>query len=460
MNNIRILNDNALLRTVPTASAASGTYTIDNATKYRKSSSYRSTGTSASIMASWVTPEMISCVAARCNLSSTSTWRVRATTEQQATNLVPGSESFASAAGWSGCALSATSVFYRGTVPYQKIAKAVTAANESRGVNLVGAVAVNTTIVLTIALRADTVSTCNIGLYDNTAASWGLAANGSAVIIEGPGAVVSNGGLATVSGLSTTQDTLLKITRLYVTSCTASVLIYPGATSDTTVGHSILSTRVQGEVNVASSYYPTGNTSATRPVGYIDSWQSYNMDTGSKPASPAPDITLVGWTKAQSANAYAYGGGTYATAWFAPISAYGIRIDITDTGNAQGFVDICQLIVANYWSSTYNFSSVVVSTIDNTVFYRTDAGDQITDMGTIHRKMQFSLDAMPEVDRSYISNALRNSKSQPVFISVYPESGNAAQERDYSILGRRVQDTEMSLQYGYYYSMKGEVEEM
>jgi hypothetical protein len=176
-------------------------------------------------------------------------------------------------------------------------------------------------------------------------------------------------------------------------------------------------------------------------------------------ACPAAAIVLDGWTAAQSASAYAYGGGTWARIWFAPTS--GVKrmvVTITDPNNVQGAVEAAYMVAGLYLSPTYNPSEAPTTYVDSTQIYRTDAGSQKATAGTISQKLAIDLGAMPASDRTLFANLLRNSRARPIFISVFPGIADLELERDNMICGRRMSDSEMAIQYAITYGTKIEVE--
>ncbi len=198
-----------------------------------------------------------------------------------------------------------------------------------------------------------------------------------------------------------------------------------------------------------------------RPAGYIDAWQSYDYDSGLVPACPAPAVKLRGWTAAQAASAYAYGGGTCARHWMpTPALATGMAVDIADPGNLQGYVEAACLVAGPYWSPKYNASGASFTSVDTTELYRNGAGGQGAEAGYTYRKLPVELELMPPSDRAAFVNIVRNSRAYPILISVYPEVADLALERDHMIYGRRVKDSEMSIQYALAYSTTIEVEEI
>lgn len=82
MPNLRMVYDNAVQRATITASSEAGTLLASNLKTQRKSSVWRSVGITATLTATWASPELISMASLPfCNLSSAATIRVRGYTE-------------------------------------------------------------------------------------------------------------------------------------------------------------------------------------------------------------------------------------------------------------------------------------------------------------------------------------------------------------------------------------------
>jgi hypothetical protein len=397
--------------------------------------------------------------------------------EAASTNVVTASGTLTT--GWSGCNITAaTGTTYRAYETYQTISKATTSANESRSQPF-GSISAGTKYTATVALRAGTSTVCGVGLYDTTASgtAWGAAADSVSLILEGPGtAVQGTGGLFTVSNLSATVDTLVQITRNYTAASTGAILLYPGGSTSTTSGASVLVTRVQVEAGaIPSSYIPTTTTSVlrsadvstsavgVRPLGYIDTWQSYTYDSGSVLFSPAPYKILHGLTQTQASSAYAYGGGKYACFWLpSKVAAYGMAVDITDTNNLQGYVEVSRLICGDYWvPSVVDVQGTSLQVVDTSSHIRTDAGDLYTYVGTKHRKQSLSLPSIESTSRKQLWDIMwGNGMSKPIFISTYANNADASLEAAHMLYGKLVTSPVMSTPYFSYAAATIEIEEV
>lgn len=207
-----------------------------------------------------------------------------------------------------------------------------------------------------------------------------------------------------------------------------------------------------------------GNFSPTtmmRVRGYSDAaGTNLLFDTTSVPACPAPAIKLRGWTPAQAAGAYGYGGGAWARSYFASWSVQRLVIDLVDTANLQGRIEAAWGVIGAYWSPSRTVSNAPWTLVDSSSHYRTDAGDLLTDAGTIHKKIPIDFGRFLPADRSILVSMLRNSRAHPLFVSVFPGVADLELERDYTIYGKRSQDSEIAIQYAIAYSTTVELEEI
>lgn len=212
---------------------------------------------------------------------------------------------------------------------------------------------------------------------------------------------------------------------------------------------------------VALPFCNLSPTATMRVRGYSDAAGATQVfDTGVQLACPAPAVQLRGWTAAQAASAYPYGGGALAFAWFAATSVRRIVVDLVDSNNLQGYVEAACMVAGPHWSPKYNASQASLSIVDTTKLFRNDAGGQMADAGYTYRSVPVDLSLMPAADRATFVNIARNSRAYPILISVYPGVSDLALERDNMIYGRRTRDSTVALQYALAYSTTIQIEEI
>ena len=187
--------------------------------------------------------------------------------EEQRTNLVRYSQDLTNLA-WAKTAVSATASAYNYKgIPYYTVAKTTTGSSATISQSA-GAVSSNSVITLSAAVRAGNTTSMSLGLFDFTSGGtvWGDFANSSAKIISGLGSLTqSNGALWILTGLSTSSDTVVSVTRTYTANGTALARLYPAQHSSVANGASNLIAAVQVESGLSTtSYIPTTSAAVTR----------------------------------------------------------------------------------------------------------------------------------------------------------------------------------------------------
>jgi hypothetical protein len=145
-------------------------------------------------------------------------------------------------------------------------------------------------------------------------------------------------------------------------------------------------------------------------------------DTGTILACPAQVVELIGWTAAQAASAYAYGGGAHARAWFDNVSARRIVVDIVDTGNLQGYIECGRIFLGAAWSpaETADYGAPVTQE-DASTSYRDDGSNRRSNKSYRFKKASIDLSHLSPADR-YMVEAARaaNGTTEPFIYSLYP----------------------------------------
>lgn len=155
--------------------------------------------------------------------------------------------------------------------------------------------------------------------------------------------------------------------------------------------------------------------------------------------------------------AFAYGGGANVSTFFT--STAGVRrmeIEFTSVSNPDGYIEVSRVIAGAAWTPTDNADyGATTSFVDSTTGFRTSAGNWVTDRGTISRVMDFSMQAMGDVDKAALNNVFRYSgKSQPLFISLLPQTNAIILEEQLSqqIYGKLDVDMVVTLPFYQRYS--------
>lgn len=462
MANLRIIASNAARRATLSASSTAGALAVTNLQVDKKSDVWRAAGTTARITGALPVAELASGAALLGNFSPTTTMRLRLSNEDSATNLIKYSEQLNSSA-WE---FNATTISVDaakapdGTNTADKMVDTAAGGPHFRFQKVSG-FAANQKITFSIFAKAAERSIVCLRFDESSTA---LAGQSNAYLNLVTGAVTG------VTGNFTYQATQLADGwwRFSATSTTVAVgiicplvMLATSGTDFSFTGNGSSGLYVWGamlNVGALSSYYPATDSPGVRPAGFFDNWQSYDCDTGVALACPAPAIVLEGWSAVKSASAYAHGGGAFARAWF-PLTAFKwFAIDLVDTNNLQGYIEAAQLVLGAYWSPTYNASSASATNVDATTHYRTDAGDLLSHASTIHKRIPIELEYMPAEDRAALARILRGSRAHPVFFSLYPGHPDLELERDNTMIGKRMSDSEIAVQAAIRYGTKLELE--
>lgn len=200
--------------------------------------------------------------------------------------------------------------------------------------------------------------------------------------------------------------------------------------------------------------------------------KAYNLSTDTTPAydatklcCPAARFDEFYWgTEPLGANAYSYGGGTYAVMWIPPNAYQKIELIITDS-NPLGYIEASRLVCGTYWSPKYTAEQgATIGVIDNSKQERTDAGDLRTDRGTVHKTMNFDLNFLTEQDRNSLYNILvGNGLFRPLYISLIPEEAAGQDqigEQVFQIYGKLARSSSIRYQLINQFSTQLELEEL
>lgn len=449
MPNLRIIADNAADRATLTASSTAGALVVSNLQTDKKSDVWRAGGTTARLTLAWAVAEAIAGIALPfCNLSPTDTMRVRVTNEPSVTNLFTYSEQFDNAA-WTKarCVVTADN-----TVAPDGTTSAELLQGDGTGTSYAYQ-------QKTLTAGASYPVSCFVkaGTFTGTFQIHDFTDGGTVQVNLATLAVTALGNFSSPKLLALPNG-WYRLSAVIVPTTTGAHNI--GLFNVTTTGNVyVWGAMLQSGAGTLTSYYPSGSAAGVRPLGYIDSWQSYDYDSGNVLACPAPAVKLRGWTAAQAASAYAYGGGACARHWMpTPVQAVGLAIDISAPNNLQGYIEAARLVAGPYWSPTRNASSASDTNVDGTTHYRTDAGDLMSRASTIHKRVPIELEYMPAADRATLADILRGSRAYPIFLSVFPGHSDLALERDYTVYGKRMSDSEVAVQAAIRYGTKIEVE--
>lgn len=153
------------------------------------------------------------------------------------------------------------------------------------------------------------------------------------------------------------------------------------------------------------------------------------FNTGAVACCPWNNLALPAWgTNPAGSSNYSYGGGTYARSWLteaqAAIPVRYLGIEITDSGNTAGYIEVSRIITGPYWSPAYNTGYGIEAGIkDLSEHVRTESGDLLTRRGPRFKTLNFNLEWMKGSDRKEMTKILLgNGMPKPLFVSLFPDS--------------------------------------
>lgn len=166
-------------------------------------------------------------------------------------------------------------------------------------------------------------------------------------------------------------------------------------------------------------------------------------------ACPNAALPLWNWgALPPGANAFSYGGGNVARAWLpAPVLVKKLVITLVDTGNSAGYIEAARLVCGRYWEPTKQVDYGAGATpIDRSVISVNDAGDSVAELGTMSKKISFSLSKMIDAEADALWNILSgNGVARPAYVTLFPGHANPATERRFQLWGRLVTTPMMSI---------------
>jgi hypothetical protein len=463
MPNLRIVSDNAIERATLSAYGTAGDLVVSNLVSTQVYPVWRSTLRYTQVMAAFIDAETIGFVGFPfCNLSPTAQLRVRLSNEVAITNNHIQTEAFDNAA-WTKNAVTVAAnaaAAPDGAVSADRII-ATTTSGAHYVQQSIGVVALNGLHTESFFAKRDTGER-----YLRLQFGTGFT-NSFADFDLDTGNVVATSNCTARADARAGGWYRCSITASATSAATSFVQVYTNRSTNGAAyaGNGTAGILLWGAMGVAGpvtgSYYPSVNAAATRPAGHIDSWQSYDYDSGLVLACPAPAVRLRGFTAAQAASAYAYGGGAYARHWLPiQVTARALVVEILDPDNLQGYIEAGCMVASSFWSLTYNASAASVTMVDRTEISRSAAGGQLADPGTMSRKVPVDLRAMPPADRATFLNLVRNSRAHPILLSVFPMHADVELERDFMVYGRRTKDSDIAYQFMNAYATTLEVEEI
>ncbi|OFJ47652.1 hypothetical protein BA896_000140 [Janthinobacterium lividum] len=187
------------------------------------------------------------------------------------------------------------------------------------------------------------------------------------------------------------------------------------------------------------------------------------IDTGLVLACAYAPLGTRDWgTTALAVNAFSFGGGSYARAWFSRQTARYFVIDLTDSANPAGYIECSRLVMGNYWEPDNNASyGASVTPVDTSTQYRKASGEQGVEAGCSYRKLTLALDHMTPPDRAAVWHLVRGSgKRLPILVSLFPDDTDPELEQTHQLYGRLSELAAISAPYFQTYATSLDIEEL
>jgi hypothetical protein len=193
-----------------------------------------------------------------------------------------------------------------------------------------------------------------------------------------------------------------------------------------------------------------------RAIGYTrDTDLQPAFDTGLVECAAAPGLGQFLWGSPLGENFYnrggaslfAYGYGGYGVLWIP--GAYAVRrleVHFFDLNNPDTYIEVGRLIAGSVWSPTYNFNfGHSVTYVDSSRNKRTESGDLRGERGPKWRRIEFELSNMNSEDRASLMRFIRlNGTTEPMFVSLFPESEDTLLEQSYQLWCKFAENTQLS----------------
>lgn len=188
------------------------------------------------------------------------------------------------------------------------------------------------------------------------------------------------------------------------------------------VGEDIVAIGFQIEAGAVSSFYPTAPGDMTRPAGYIDSWQSYDLDTGWTDVFPSifdpadlewgVDNWLTGTVS--QAELDLYPRNLFAS--LPEIIATGLKVELDDRANPAGFFDVGGLQIVSGWSPTINFArGRELTVLPRDLVDEAPSGRRFAEERTPRRRLAVTYDMLSDAEaRRWLDAAMRARTTRTV----------------------------------------------
>ena len=192
--------------------------------------------------------------------------------------------------------------------------------------------------------------------------------------------------------------------------------------------------RAYTESSDVSPKYDSGAIVAVPPVDFGD------VDWGGEVLG----VNAYAYGEVLGVNSYAYGEYSCCVVWI-PVDSYEkLIIDIDDSLNTAGYIEAGRLFCSSYYEFTANADyGSSMSFSDNDTQTRTEAGDLLSDKGTVYKTVSIDMSWFPEKDkRALLRLLLSATKTKPLLVQV-AEMNDSVSNQHWTIFGKLTRNSEI-----------------
>lgn len=165
-------------------------------------------------------------------------------------------------------------------------------------------------------------------------------------------------------------------------------------------------------------------------------------------------VTPAGFAT-QNYASHVFGGGSHLSVLFPSVDVKKIRINISDTGNPDGFLAVGRVIIGDAFVPTINAEyGAEIGLDDNSVFVETEGGSKILNRKPMERTLNFSLPALVDAEKLRAIEIQNAGISSPVFVSLLSDVLEATHEEQAAQIYGMIESS--STAFAFYENYKSE----
>lgn len=135
---------------------------------------------------------------------------------------------------------------------------------------------------------------------------------------------------------------------------------------------------------------------------------------------------------------FGYGGAVYAVLWFTGSAVKKLVVDIADSTNSSGYIEVGRMICGDWFSPTNNADyGLSIGYVDASIHTWDGAHGLRTELNGRHKVGKFDLKNLNKSERATFFSILRNGgKARSLYIHDFPIDSDSSMVQDYQIYGR------------------------